>query len=162
MKPKANSEMGISASSPRPCGAEALKRTAYIERHIHVPAAAGVALVLTVCNRGSAGCEGWHERGGLKPTDQNRPRTNVGLAPTRCSTRSVSIGAHVGVVTRASEKLDVDERREQRFRCDRVEAPESLCLLLRQTQAGDLEILGAYELEHCAYSNEWSVPCIPV
>src|ERR1700730_1584106 len=61
--------------------------------------------------------------------------------------QSVSIRAHVGILAGASQKFDGDERREQRLRRDRVEAPQPLCLRPRQTQAGVFEIFGTYELE---------------
>src|SRR6267142_2072270 len=60
---------------------------------------------------------------------------------------SADIRAHVDTLAGASQKLDVNERREHRLRCDQVKAPQPLHLLRRQRQARDLEILGAYELE---------------
>src|SRR5579862_8490546 len=64
-----------------------------------------------------------------------------------CVSSSISIRAHVGVLARAPEKSDVDERPEQRLHGDGIKAPQPLCLLPRQRKAGDLDILGAYELQ---------------
>jgi hypothetical protein len=66
---------------------------------------------------------------------------------SRVLPESVCIRAHVGILAGASQKFDGDERREQRLRRDRVEAPQTLCLRSRQTQAGVFEIFGTYELE---------------
>src|SRR5882724_2290177 len=60
---------------------------------------------------------------------------------------SGDIRAHIGMVASASQKLHVDERREDSLGCDMVEAPQSLNLPFRQRQTGNLEILSAYELK---------------
>jgi hypothetical protein len=58
-----------------------------------------------------------------------------------------AMGAHVSILAGASQKLDVDECLKHCLRRDRIKTPQPLYLRFRQTQTGNLEILGAYELE---------------
>jgi hypothetical protein len=64
-----------------------------------------------------------------------------------CGHASAQNRSHVRIVAGASQKLYVDERFKQCLRLDWIESPEPLDLRLRQTQAWNLEIFSAYELE---------------
>ncbi len=74
------------------------------------------------------------------PAAALRRWTRVAGSAGRSSCR---VGPHERIVARAFQELGIDQRREERLRGRRVQAPEALHLWSRQAQAWNFQVLGA-------------------